>query len=74
VVIFLYQNINTQKDTINSWAPVAHVYNPSYSRGRDQKDCGLKPATASSSGVPIQEKHPTNKKGWPNGSNGRMPD
>jgi hypothetical protein len=23
---------------------MAHVYNPSYSEGRDQEDCGLKPA------------------------------
>jgi hypothetical protein len=28
------------------WAPVAHTCNPSYSRGRDQEDCGLKPAQA----------------------------
>jgi hypothetical protein len=26
-----------------SWAPVAHAYNPSYSGGRDQEDCGSKP-------------------------------
>jgi hypothetical protein len=26
--------------------PVAHVYNPSYSGGRDQEDCSLKPAWA----------------------------
>jgi hypothetical protein len=28
--------------------PVAHTCNPSYSGGRDQKDCGLKPAWANS--------------------------
>jgi hypothetical protein len=27
-----------------SQALVAHTYNPSYSGGRDQEDCGLKPA------------------------------
>jgi hypothetical protein len=26
--------------------PVAHTYNPSYSGGRDQEDCGLKPSLA----------------------------
>jgi hypothetical protein len=25
------------------WMPVAHTCNPSYSGGRDQEDCGLKP-------------------------------
>jgi hypothetical protein len=25
---------------------VAHTYNPSYPRGRNQKDCGLKPTQA----------------------------
>jgi hypothetical protein len=29
-----------------SWVPVAHTYNPSYSGGRDQEDCGLKAALA----------------------------
>jgi hypothetical protein len=27
-----------------SQTPVAHTYNPSYSGGRDQEDCDLKPA------------------------------
>jgi hypothetical protein len=27
-----------------SWAPVAHAYSPSYSRGRDQEDHDSKPA------------------------------
>jgi hypothetical protein len=31
-----------------SWAPVAHTCNPSYSGGRDQEDCGSKPAQANS--------------------------
>jgi hypothetical protein len=30
------------------WAPVAHTCNPSYSGGRDQEDCSLKPAWANS--------------------------
>jgi hypothetical protein len=25
---------------ISNWAQVAHAYNPSYSGGRDQEDCG----------------------------------
>jgi hypothetical protein len=32
-----------------SRALVAHACNPSYSRGRDQEDCSLKPAGANSS-------------------------
>jgi hypothetical protein len=28
------------------WVLVAHAYNPSYSRGREQEDCGLKLAWA----------------------------
>jgi hypothetical protein len=32
----------------NNWVTVAHAYNPSYSGGRDQEDCGLKPAWANS--------------------------
>jgi hypothetical protein len=28
----------------DSWALVAHAYNPSYPGGRDQEDCGSKPA------------------------------
>jgi hypothetical protein len=34
----LFQNIY-----IYGWAPVAHAYNPSYSRGRNQEDRDLKP-------------------------------
>jgi hypothetical protein len=29
---------------LESWVPVAHAYNPSYSGGTDQEDQGLKPA------------------------------
>jgi hypothetical protein len=42
-------------------APLAHFCNPSYSGGRHQEDCGLKPAQANSSQDPISEK-PTIKK------------
>jgi hypothetical protein len=28
----------------NSWVPVVYACNPSYSEGRDQEDCGYKPA------------------------------
>jgi hypothetical protein len=30
------------KHIARGWVPVAHACNPSYSRGRDQKDCDLK--------------------------------
>jgi hypothetical protein len=40
----------------NSQAPVAHACNSSYSEGRDQEDCGLKPAWANSSRDCILEK------------------
>jgi hypothetical protein len=39
-----------------SWAPVAHTYNPSYSRGRDQEDCSSKPACSNSSERPYLKK------------------
>jgi hypothetical protein len=39
-----------------NWVLVAHAYNPSYSGGRDQEDCGLKPAQANSSTRPYLEK------------------
>jgi hypothetical protein len=48
-------------------APVAHAYNPSYSGGRDQEDCSLKPVQANSSWDPILKKSIT-KKGWWSGS------
>jgi hypothetical protein len=41
---------------------VAHVYNPSYSGGRDQEDHGLRLAGANSLGDPIWKK-PFTKKG-----------
>jgi hypothetical protein len=52
---------------IRSWVLVAHVCNPSYSGGRDQEDCGLKPAQENSSRDPIL-KIPNTKKGWWSGS------
>jgi hypothetical protein len=39
-----------------SQMPVAHAYNPSYSEGRDQEDCGSKPAWAKSSHDSILKK------------------
>jgi hypothetical protein len=41
---------------------VAHTCNPSYSGGRDQEDCSLKPAWANSSQDPISKKKKTFKK------------
>jgi hypothetical protein len=41
---------------------VVHIYNPSYSGGRDEEDLGLKPGWANSSQDPISEK-PITKKG-----------
>jgi hypothetical protein len=38
------------------WVLVAHAWNPSYSGGRDQEDCGSKPAWANSSMRPYFEK------------------
>jgi hypothetical protein len=40
---------------------VAHAYNPSYLGGRDQEDCGSKPAEANSSWEPIF-KNPSQKR------------
>jgi hypothetical protein len=50
-----------------SRAPVAHIYNPSYSGGRDMEDRGSKPAQANSSQDPIS-KTPSQKWGWWSGS------
>jgi hypothetical protein len=44
---------------------VAHAYNSSYSGGREQEDCGLKPTSANSSQDPIS-KIPNTKK-WAGG-------
>jgi hypothetical protein len=40
---------STNTKSMSSQVPVAHTCNPSYSQGRDQKDCGLKLAQANSS-------------------------
>jgi hypothetical protein len=48
--------------TINSQVLVTHACNPSYSGGRNQKDCGSKPVQANSSQDPISKK-PFTKKG-----------
>jgi hypothetical protein len=42
---------------------VAHTCNPSYSGGRDQEDCGSKPAQANSSQDPIFKKPFTKRAG-----------
>jgi hypothetical protein len=47
-------------------APVAHACNPSYSGGRDQEDCSLKPASANS----VWD--PTEKKSWTKERTGGM--
>jgi hypothetical protein len=42
---------------------VPHACNPSYLGGKDQEDCGSKPAKANSSQNPIL-KIPDREKGW----------
>jgi hypothetical protein len=42
---------------------MAHAYNPSYSGGRNQEDCGLKPARANSWWNTTLKK-PITEKGW----------
>jgi hypothetical protein len=48
-------------------AVYTYIYIPSYSGGKDQEDCGSKPALANSSGDPIS-KNPSQKSGWWSGS------
>jgi hypothetical protein len=55
---------------ISCWVLVAHTCNPSYSAGRDQEDCSLKPAQANSLQDPISNKTIT-KKDWWSGSRWR---
>jgi hypothetical protein len=43
-------------------ALVAHAYNPSYSGGRDQEDCGSKPSLANSSRDPTLKNTSQKKK------------
>jgi hypothetical protein len=40
--------VSKKKTTFYSKALVSYSYNPSYSGGRDQENCGLKPAQANS--------------------------
>jgi hypothetical protein len=54
-VIFLKKKI--------SWALVTHCCNPGYSGGRDQEDCGSKPAQANSSLDPISKIPNTKRSG-----------
>jgi hypothetical protein len=49
------------KRTCFHWVLVAHACNPSYSRGRDQEECGLTPAAATSLRDPIL-KNPSHKR------------
>jgi hypothetical protein len=44
----------------SNWVSVAHACNPNYSGGRDQEDCGSKPAWANS--VTLSQKTPTHKR------------
>jgi hypothetical protein len=39
-----------------SWVPIAHTYNPSYSGGTDQEEWGLRPDWANNSWHPISKK------------------
>jgi hypothetical protein len=52
--VYVYENRTVKPVEIvlrmgESWVLVAHAYNPSYSGGRDQEDCGLRPAQENSS-------------------------
>jgi hypothetical protein len=51
------------KQGVSLLAVVAHTYNPSFSGGRDQEDCGSKAAGVNSSKDSILKKPTTNKKG-----------
>jgi hypothetical protein len=52
------------KKWIGNWAPVVHTYyNPRYSGGRDQEDCGWKTSQENSLRDPILKKLIT-KRGW----------
>jgi hypothetical protein len=52
--VYVYENRTVKPVEIvlrmgESWVLVAHACNPSYSGGRDQEDCGLRPAQENSS-------------------------
>jgi hypothetical protein len=63
IIFWTLLNLCEVRIRIISWASVAHIYNPSYSGGRDQEDHGLKPVQANSSRDPILKKYIT-KRGW----------
>jgi hypothetical protein len=48
---------------LSTWALVVHACNPSNLGGRDQEDCGLKPAWANSLRDPILKKSMIKKGG-----------
>jgi hypothetical protein len=62
----------TTKKLNLSQALVAHACNPSYSGGKDQEDCGLKPAQANSSQDAVL-KNTQPEKDWRSPSIGRAP-
>jgi hypothetical protein len=51
------------KKPIGFWVSMAHACNPSYSGGRDQEDCGMKPTQANSSARSYLEKTLRKNKG-----------
>jgi hypothetical protein len=57
----LIKKFNLSKKKKWSQVLVAHACNPSYSGGKDQEDCGSKPAWANSSWDPILKKTITEK-------------
>jgi hypothetical protein len=57
-MVFSKNNLSTSYNM----RAVVQVYNPRYSGGRDQEDCGSKPPPANSSGDPISKKLITKKK------------
>jgi hypothetical protein len=50
------QSVKYQLKGKRSWVLVAHTCDPSYSGGRDQEDCGLKPTRAKEFTRPYLEK------------------
>jgi hypothetical protein len=52
------------KKVMGKWVPVAHASNPSYLGGRDQEDCGSKPASQGKWFARLYLKIPITKKGW----------
>jgi hypothetical protein len=55
-VIFRLPLQKKKRKERTSRALIAHACNPSYSGGRDQEDCGSKPAQANSFRNPISKK------------------